>query len=435
MKKNKTTTNLPGQTLNQNKAKPSSVLAFLLARYLLFSWAPGRKKRPGSVVSVAVPVCGVAVGVFSFLVVTSVMAGFVGNIQKQLLQKEPHIILQANDKNKVPSPAATLFLSQLDPGLLNQLEPGILAAEPFQKADVIVRNGSHVAIGQLLGTDPAASPQEALTAQHVLLPAVLLETSLLSFLGVRPGDTVTLISPVPEDGLFGLSPVQMPVVVAGSHNQGSVFSTESRLVLATLQTANVFLQTPGALRGYKLTLKNPLLAADMAKRLNQRYHSQGLEAVPWTVSNQALLSVLALEHLGMSVLLGLIVCVGCFSIAITLLLSVRRKRYDMAILRSLGLRHSALCQLYLWQGGLIGLCGALLGFSCGLAVLFLVHHYRIPFVTEAYSRDPLPVVLVPRDMVLLFLGSIVLSVGAAVWPAREVKNLNVVDVLSLREER
>ncbi len=105
----------------------------------------------------------------------------------------------------------------------------------------------------------------------------------------------------------------------------------------------------------------------------------------------------------------------------------------MAILRSLGLRQADLLRLYLWQGFFIALAGLLCGLCLGYALLYYLHHYPLPFLSASYTGgEVFPVKVSLSDSVLLCLGSLFLATLASVWPALEVRRLDVVDVLSMR---
>ncbi|MBX9704577.1 MAG: FtsX-like permease family protein, partial [Silvanigrellaceae bacterium] len=154
---------------------------------------------------------------------------------------------------------------------------------------------------------------------------------------------------------------------------------------------------------------------------------------PWTESNKPLLKALKIEHLGMTFVLGMTLLVGCFSITISLLLALRRKAREMAILRSTGLRKKDLGILFILKGFMIGVIGVTLGLSSGLGVLYLVSHVQIPFLTTAYHKETLPVLIQYSQIISVCVGSLILAMLAAVWPAIEVMRLDVVKTLSERK--
>ena len=423
---------------------------FILYRYLLLSWASQKKYRQGSAISILIPIFGVAVGVFAFIVVVSVMSGFVQNIKHSMLQFEPHIIIS----NKIVGEPL-----QSNDGFLTQLKknhPNIIAVSSFQKSDVILQANHKAVIANLFGLD-TSKPDDTFHIEKylnigthlkdlndekpssyidnsALFPTVVLGRDLMNQLDLRVGDTVTLVSPSFDDGFGGVSPIQMPVVIIGYLNSGH-FAFDKKMVLTSLLTSNLFLREKDSIYGYQLTLNDAMNAPNISSVLNKEFSKSKLNiyhATPWTENNRSFLKALALEHYGMVFVLIMIILVGCFSISISLLLSIRRKSKEMAILRSMGFQQIELSYLYLWQGFLLGLVGIVLGLSFGFATLYIVHHYSIPFITSSYSSEPLPVVVNLTDVLIVVFGSLFLSMFAAVWPAYEVKNLNVIDILSIR---
>ncbi len=402
-----------------------------------------KKYRHGSAVSILIPVLGVAVGVFAFVVVISVMSGFVQNIKLSMLRFEPHIVVSSKIHGE-QIPHNPTIESQL-----KQINSNIISVSPFQKTDVILQAGNKVVIANLQGVDLNQNQQNAkiekylnsgtnltilnqeMPSQNIenssLFPSVILGIDLMDQLDLRVGDTVTLVSPLFDADPSGLSPTQLPVVVAASLSSGQI-SFDKKIVLSSIKTANLFLQNSNTILGYNLTMKDPMQAEKIAKII----HLENLKATPWTENNRSLLKALELEHYGMIFVLTMIILVGCFSITISLLLSIRRKSKEMAILRSLGFKQFDLAKLYLWQGFIIGFIGVIIGLVVGFITLYFIHHYRIPFITSSYSSEPLPILVSFQDISIVIFGSLILSMIAAVWPAYEVKNLDVVEILSIR---
>ena len=423
------------------------VIGFILYRYLLLSWISKKKHRQGSSIAILIPVLGVAVGVFAFTVVVSVMSGFVQNIKLSMLHFEPHIVVSSLIRGE------QILNSQTTIDQIKQIDPNILSLTPFQKTDVILQSGNKAVIANLQGVDSQLKKQPTDIETYLnrgttisdlnknkasrsienssLFPTVILGVDLMDQLDLRIGDTVTLVSPLLDEGPGGLSPTQLPVVITGYLNSGN-FSFDKKIILSSLETANLFLQYDSTIQGYDLTIKEPMEADSISKKLNKKLSVLKLKATPWTENNKSLLKALTLEHYGMIFVLIMIILVGCFSITISLLLSIRRKSKEMAILRSMGFKQIDLSKLYLWQGFIIGLSGIIIGLIFGFITLYLIHNYRIPFITSSYSSDPLPILVDCKDIAIVIFGSFILSMIAAVWPAYEVKNLNIIEILSIR---
>lgn len=427
-------------------AANSKAIRFLLYRYLISSWA-SRSKRSAAAIGVLLPVLGVAIGVFAFTVVLSVMGGFVTNIKSNLLDMQAHIEIISMERGKQIIADSSLMEK------IKSFSKEIISISPYQSGDVILQAGNKGQMARLLGVEPALAentlgiqkflsneislnilknkmPAENITNSK-LFPTVILGQELMEQLDLNIGDSLTLVSTIPDDGPGGMSPTQFPVVIAGCINAGS-FAFNQKNVLISLTVANQFFQNENNWMGLQIKLNSPLEAQEISKNLDKSLNIMGLRAKPWTETNSALLKVLALERWGMSFVMIMIILVGCFSISTSLLLSIRRKSSEMAILRSMGFEQFDLSRLFLWQGFLIGVAGVILGLSFGGVVLYLIHNYQIPFITDSYSNKPLPILISNFDLLCISLGSVFLAMLAAVWPAIEVKNLDIIEILSVR---
>ncbi|WGL61156.1 FtsX-like permease family protein [Pigmentibacter sp. JX0631] len=427
----------------QTKAK---AIRFLLYRYLFSSWA-SRTRKNASSIGVLLPVTGVAIGVFAFTVVLSVMGGFVKDIKNNLFNLNAHIEIIAKNKND---------LIPIDPLLLSKIESfssDILSTAPYQSGDVILQAGNKGQMARLEGISPEKAPltlgiekylsknssldilNKKLKAQNIYksadFPTIILSYDLMNQLGLNVGDSLTLVSTQPDEGPGGLSPIQFPVVIAANVNLKNL-ALNQKVIFSSIDVANIFFQTHNTWKGIQIKIKNPLDADDFSINLNKKLNPLGLQAIPWTESNSAFLKVLTLEKWGMSFVMSMIILVGCFSISISLLLSVRRKSSEFAILRSMGFEQLDLSRLLLWQGFIIGLAGVVIGLILGGLCLYFIHNYQIPFITHSYSSKPLPILVNYFDLIIISLGSVFLAMLAAVWPAIEVKNLDIIEILSVR---
>lgn len=405
---------------------------FILYHYLILSWLSQKKYRHGSTVGTLLPILGVAIGVFAFVVVLSIMGGFVKDIKSNLLNSQPHLRVEAQQYGQ-QIPADEAMLKKI-----KSFSSDILSVSAYQNGDVILQGNGTGMMANLIGLDSVPIVKKMLPAQDIehsaLFPTVLLDSEMLEQLGLKIGQAVTLVSTLPDDGSTGMGPQQLPVVIAGVIDMDSGVSDRKR-VISSLETSNLFFGTPYSWTGMEVMLKHPFQAEEISHEISKHFvslSSVSLKSVPWTEENRAFLKALALEHYGMSFVIGMIILVGCFSICISLLLSVRRKAKEMAILRSMGFEQWDLSKLYLLQGFFIGLIGVLIGMISGFFVLYVIHNYEIPWLTNSYAAGTLPVSISVVDVCAVSVGSLLLSMMAAVWPAIEVKHLDVIDVLSIR---
>lgn len=426
--------------------KNFQALRFLLFRYLVSSWMI-KKTRTHAAVGVFLPILGVGIGVCFFTVILSVMGGFVAGLKGRLLGLESHIEIVRKDTFGLISESEALLQK------IERLSPEILAVAPFQKGDAIIQSNNRPATVVLLGLDPARSKKATsfdsfLVNEHDLgvlgkdsqvvgaipemrFPSIALGRDIVSMLGVDVGDRVTLLSVTPEEGPGGLAPKQVPVVVADVLSTGSPVH-DAKIVLTSVTLANSFFGTEGQWAGIQLKVREPTEVDALVPLLDAALANDGLRAKPWTEANKALLRALKLERMGMSFVLYMVILVGCFSITITLVLAVKRKSREMAILRAMGLEKRDLGLLYLAEGCAIGILGVTWGLLGGLAILQVIKTVPLPFLTSAYNGKPLPVLIDWTDIGIVGLGSVFLAMFAAVWPAFEVMRIDVVETLSDR---
>jgi lipoprotein-releasing system permease protein len=438
---------------DSNRLRPGlTAILFLLKRYLFSSWT-ARKRKSQAAFGVVLPIVGIAVGVCAFTVVLSVMGGFVHGLKKRLLGVEPHIeIVVREGFGRIP--ASPTLLQRLP-----QISNEIISVSPFIKSDVIIQSSRKPMTALLWGVDTQKAEKvmrfesyflnsdsrfvdlaDDAEAENILqeenqstgtFPTLFAGEKLLDVLESSVGDRLTLISTQPDEGLGGFAPTQQPVVVAGAFHTGSL-THDSKVIFARLELVQKFLDAPGEWSGIQVALKEPLEAESVALKLNEALKVDGLRAKPWTESNKALLKALRLERWGMSFVLYMVISVGCFSITITLVLAVRRKAREMAILRSIGLRRVDLGLLYLFKGGSIGLVGVALGLSIGLLLLQVVSKIPLSIIEDAYPGHGLPVLVSWGDLISVSVGSLLLSIVAAIWPALEVMRIDPVETLSDR---
>jgi lipoprotein-releasing system permease protein len=423
------------------------MIGFMLYRFFVSSWIR-RRTRSQATLGVVLPVLGVAIGVASFMIVLSIMGGFVGNLKARLLGVEPHAEVVRSDG---------FGLLESAPELIERLvsHPLVAGASPFQTGDVILQSDARPVTAVVTGIDPERASvfhrfDGYLTGGGALeglgkdlltqngegpFPAVVLGSGVARALGVWKGDRVTFVSTIPEDGPFGMAPRQTPAVVMDVLETGSA-RYDAKMVFTTLSFANDFFDLPEdqSWAGVQLLLQDASVegmenAASILQPLVESYHAR---VRTWAEANGALLRALQLERWGMSFVLYMVILVGCFTITITLVLSVKRKARELAILRAVGFERSELGLIYLLQGTLIGSVGVALGLGAGLGILELLTNSQLPLVSVAYNGRLFPVLINWSDVARVALGSVFLSGLASVWPAWEVLRINVVETLSDR---
>jgi lipoprotein-releasing system permease protein len=423
-------------------------IGFILNRYLR-SGKFAKKAKLSAPISIGIPLAGVAVGVCFFVVVLSVMNGFVTGLKGRLLGFDAHIeVVNAKGFGNL----------EADEELLNsiaKINPGIVGVSPFIKGDIIVTSAKKPSTVMLLGIDPNTAEKttqlvrflerssrfdmlksetnvyDHRTGETLTLPSVLLGKDLAVQMSAETFDRVTLLSIVGQEGPGGVIPVQQPVGVAETFSSGSTVH-DSKLVVTSLALAQTFFDMENQWSGIQVAVKDPFQLDGIVKELDEQLKSKGLRAKTWEENNKSLMRALKLERWGMRFVLSMVILVGCFSITITLVLAVKRKRKEMAVLRALGMSRLNLGLLYVFIGTSVGALGMILGQACGAGVLWYLKRFPLPFVPLTQGGKPLPVLVSWDEVLFVSIGSVVMAALAALWPAMEVMSIDVVDTLSDR---
>ncbi len=156
------------------------------------------------------------------------------------------------------------------------------------------------------------------------------------------------------------------------------------------------------------------------------------EARDWLAANSDFLSALKLEKTVMAIILFMIVLVAAFNICGSLIMVVRDKTKDIAILKSMGSSDALILKVFLLQGLLIGSVGTLFGVSFGVLGSFILRDLvRFPLDPNVYMIDTVPVDIRSSDILGVIIGALVITVVATLYPARLAAGLKPTEGLKV----
>lgn len=311
-------------------------------------------------------VASIALGVAALIIVLSVMNGFQKEVRDRMLSVIPHV--------EVRSMAGALENAG---ELADRLEAraDVVAAAPFVEGQGLFSSGSVMRGAVVKGIDPAREPGVSDIAKSVtgaelsaLEPGafrVILGRELARALRVRVGDKVALLVPEGNMTPAGMVPRMKRLTVAGYFSSGH-YEYDSTYALVNLSDAAALYRTggPQGLR-VKTTDMNdaPAIAARIVADL-----PEGLYAQDWSRQNRTWFAAVQVEKRMMGVILFLIVLVGAFGLVSTLVMTVKEKQADIAILRTLGASRRSIMTIFMIEGTIVGLVGVAAGVGAGLLV-------------------------------------------------------------------
>lgn len=383
-----------------------------------------RKDRFMSFIS-AMSVTSIALGVAALIIVLSVMNGFQKEVRDRMLSVVPHMELRAIGGTQPDWDKLASSLTQ---------NAQIVASAPFVQGQGLLTAGRSVRGAMVKGIDPEAEPKVSEIATHlmgipnlaVLEPGefrVVLGKDLAYLLGVRIGDKVAMMVPEGNVTPAGVVPRMRQFTVVGLMNSGH-YEYDSSMALIHIRDAQALYRTNGP-QGLRLKLAHMDDAPEVAEQLNQQL-PEGLIASDWSQQNRTWFAAVQVEKRMMGIILFLIVLVGAFGLVSSLVMTVKEKQADIAILRTLGATQGAIMRIFVLQGTIVGLIGVTVGVVSGLVIAenvgsivsFIEWMFGVKFLPkEVYFISSMPSDPRMSDVIPIALFSFILSVIATLYPS------------------
>ena len=398
-------------------------------RYML----PGRGEAFIAMVA-GISLVAVMLGVAALVIVMSVMNGFRAELLDKIVGLNGHAIIQA-------------YGGRLDDwqDILKRVEqtPGVTRASPLIEQPLLATfNGRVEAILVRGNTAPDLKRLEAkrVSGNFALLQAgstnVAVGSRLAENLGVQLGDTITIINPQGRSTPFGTVPRQIGYRVAAIFEIG-VYDYDQAYVVMPIADAQTLLLTGDTIGMIEVTTSNADTAMETMTPIKQALAGRA-QVTDWKTINASLFEALAVERVAMFVVLSIIVLVAVFNILSSLIMLVRAKTRDIAILRTMGATRKSLLKVFVTIGFVIGALGTLVGLGLGMLFLFFRQPIilAVEFVTGQNLWDPsirfltdLPSRSDPVEIAVICIMALVLSFLATLYPALTAASTDPVQVL------
>jgi lipoprotein-releasing system permease protein len=271
---------------------------------------------------------------------------------------------------------------------------------------------------------PADDPQG--TPQFVDKPGIILGKELALRLGVFPGDTLNVVSPVGPISAMGMVPKIRTFAVVGLFHSG-MYEYDSSLAYIELGEAQKFFNMAASVSGIEVKVRDVFRAGEIARNIERELgFSHG--ARDWMQMNRNLFSALKLEKTMMFLLLVLITIVASFNIVSTLTMIVTEKQKEIAILKAMGATTRSIRRIFMLNGLIIGFSGTAIGIPLGYAFLWLIQTFWT-FDPTVYYISKIPVHVLVEDVLLVAGSAILISFVATVYPANQAARLEPVAAL------
>ena len=408
---------------------------------LILGWRytrAGRATRRNGFISFisGVSMLGIALGVAALIIVLSVMNGFQKEVRDRMLGVISHIEVFVPGGGALLDPQKTLAEIRAN--------PNVIGAATFIAAQALLARGEDMKGTLVRGIDPLLEGQVtdlAVTSQPTLarlVPGqfgVVLGGELARAMGVREGDSVTLIAPGGQVTPAGVVPRLKQMTVVGTFDSGH-FEYDSALVMMHQTDAAKIFRLEGP-TGIRIKLKDLHQARQVALALSQTL-SGDLLIRDWTRQNKTWFAAVELEKRMMFIILTLIVAVAAFNLVSTLVMTVTDKRADIAILRTLGASPKSIMGVFMVQGAMVGVIGTLSGLLLGLGIAVNID-VIVPALERLLNASFLPkdIYLISRmpsepqysDIMPIVVISLILAFLATIYPSWRASRVNPAEAL------
>lgn len=385
-------------------------------------------------------VAGLALGVAVLITVLSVMNGFDRELRERILALVPHITVTSARNEALSSEADWAPL--LD--TIRNTE-GVTATAPWlQLQGLLLANGRSKGI-LLNGIDPAQEEQASIISRFTrsgsfdTLTAgafsIAIGAGLAEELAVTVGDSVMLASTYVSITPLGGFPRQKRFTVGAVFAVGS--NIDSNLALVHLQDAQRLYRLGDNIHGYRLQTEDLFGVFALSEQLRKQL-PEGLNFSDWTWSYGNIYENIRLSKTLVGLLLSLLVAVAAFNVVVSLVMVVKGKQGDIAILRAMGCSLATIRRIFLVQGFCIGLIGTGAGLLLGLGMSLLASDFvawlenllGIAFLSaDIYPVNYLPTEIRGIDLVLVGAFALLLCLLATLYPAARAAQVRPAEVL------
>jgi lipoprotein-releasing system permease protein len=268
------------------------------------------------------------------------------------------------------------------------------------------------------GSDPDANKPKTPTRE---LPGVVIGVTLAEDLDIKVGDEVRVISPLAglDTSLWrpdGGTPSSRDYRVIGIF-EANFQEYDSKLVFMDLYEAQIFQDQGDTVIGVEIRLNDIDKASDVAVRLERQLGGGPFRTMDWKELNYALFTTLEVQKIMLSFVIATIILVAAFNVIATLIMAVLEKRREIAILKAMGAKDSAILQMFMVQGTAIGLVGTLIGLVLGGGVCAYLAVFKFPLDPKIYLIDHLPIRTTPTEVLVTVVVALGICMFATLIPS------------------
>ncbi|MEX0343847.1 MAG: lipoprotein-releasing ABC transporter permease subunit [Rhizobiaceae bacterium] len=405
----------------------------------MVAWRYLRSRRKETVISViaSISFIGIMLGVATLIIVMAVMNGFRAELLSRILGINGHLIVQPIDSPLHDYDELTTRFEDVE---------GVRFAIPIVEGQTLASGNIGAGTGALVrGVRESDIPKLELVANSVrqgtfdnfdAAEGVAIGTRMADNLGITLGDFLTLISPDGDITPLGTTPRVKAYPVVAIFEVG-MSEYDASIVFLPLTEAQLYFNSEGIVQSIEIFADDPDAVDELRSPVEEAAARQVL-LTDWRQRNRTFFSALQVERNVMFMILTLIVLVAALNIISGLIMLVKDKGHDIAILRTMGVTRGSILRIFLMTGAAIGVVGTIAGVVLGIVVCLNVESIRqffswlsgtTLFNPELYFLSQLPAKMDPGETLTVIAMAIILSFIATLFPAWRAAKLDPVEAL------
>jgi lipoprotein-releasing system permease protein len=381
---------------------------------------------------------GIALGVATLIIVMSVMNGFRQEFLAQILGLNGDVGIYG---------AGQPLTNYDDIAAKIRNVPGVTAAFPIAQNEVLLSGPQGGATGGIArGITPDGLRQLPTVSSHVVAGSLAALTGdntiaigggLASQFGVSVGDTVQIILPQGKATIIGTIPSIESFKVVAIFQTGMA-QYDSSFVFIPLAAAQTLFNTPNAASQIQVYVSNPDRDDQVKQNIQAALGNIPISIQDWRQNNNAFLAAVVVEGNVMFLILTLIIVVAAFNVISSLIMMVKDKARDIAILRTMGASSGAILRIFLMCGASVGIFGTLIGFALGTVFCAYIENIReflqnitgtTLFDPTVYYLEQLPAKLDWHQVTEVIIMSCALSLIATIYPSWRAAKIDPIEAL------
>jgi lipoprotein-releasing system permease protein len=404
-------------------------------RMVAFRYLRARRQEGFVSVIAIFSLLGIALGVATLIIVMSVMNGFRADLLGRILGLNGHLGVYALSGPLADFDAAAQKVADVS---------GIIDVTPLIEGQVMATSEAGAAGALVRGIRPDDLRRRPLLADHIVQGSladfdddgVAVGDRLARRLGVAVGSAISVISPQGTATAFGTMPRIKTYRVVALFNVG-MYEYDNSFIFVPLEAAQLFFRLPDAVTSLEVFVVDPDRVREERRLIGAALGGQ-VRIVDWQQANSSLFNAVEIERNVMFLILTLIIVVAAFNIISSMIMMVKDKGRDIAILRTMGASRAAILRIFILSGASIGILGTIAGLLLGIVFTLNIEAIRQGlqkvigtdlFAAEIYFFTRIPARIEPSEVAAVVIMALALSFLATLYPSWRAARLDPVEAL------